>query len=670
MFPFFLFACLLPGLKHLRVQVLVVIGLAGLVFPPWLTAFVAGEDGGFRWLWSFLLVDTLLLKGNCTHLGDSFWGTESAGSKLCQEIYHQCATFHNVQASIMLLIANLCVVFLYQLGGWARTRVDDDPQKARSHAEAAARACGKRVVRLVMSHREAVCTALAGVALFLPLWPVSRLITGDSAPARHEINATINNIRKDYVSIGMPAVFSGLLPLLCGLYVGWLASSKLLDVYSQLHTHALLSKPTPSNRFTGRNLVVGRPEAAAAGIEQFIRAEGIHDKLKQEKECVVKEWENAFANNHLQKSDMNELRYVLDHRAGSNNEPSPHNGCKRDCHPETGELLPNRKRSDDLGMTLEDIFDAAIAARQAGLTLAHVLALRLYTTSAFKSINEPLRKLAEGSQEAHPLPCTVYLIYDGLKKLRGARRRSVASVRVSSRRVTSPCGTAAFGSMATADVVTSNVDAPADDNEERSEASEDANDGDVVDERVGDLNRPAPLEIDETDKMALMESDALQRSKSLWRRVGTTMNKVRARVRSSSILSPVSSRVGSPTRRAARNLAVLWRGLSNVRATEDFMLHGGSEIAACSTTSDLEIAIRYAKGWTTDHGDHALIFCVIVQDFMQLGPDLSFLSAFPHEKEALYPPLTFFKPTGSKPAQLTYNDITITIVDVRPTFPT
>lgn len=53
---------------------------------------------------------------------------------------------------------------------------------------------------------------------------------------------------------------------------------------------------------------------------------------------------------------------------------------------------------------------------------------------------------------------------------------------------------------------------------------------------------------------------------------------------------------------------------------------------------------------------------------MQQGPDLSFLSAFPHEQEALYPPLTFFKPC-STPEHLEYNGAKFTIVDVRPTFP-
>jgi hypothetical protein len=57
-----------------------------------------------------------------------------------------------------------------------------------------------------------------------------------------------------------------------------------------------------------------------------------------------------------------------------------------------------------------------------------------------------------------------------------------------------------------------------------------------------------------------------------------------------------------------------------------------------------------------------------VDDFMSQGPDLKWLSAFPHENEALYPPLTFFKPVG-KPERLEYDGSEFTIVDVKPTFP-
>ena len=111
--------------------------------------------------------------------------------------------------------------------------------------------------------------------------------------------------------------------------------------------------------------------------------------------------------------------------------------------------------------------------------------------------------------------------------------------------------------------------------------------------------------------------------------------------------------------------------MRNMRVTDEFLAHGGSELAPTSTTHNPEIAVRYAKVWSANgerDDEQALIFRVLVEDFMHQGPDLSFLSAFPHEKEALYPPLTFFKPHG-KPRHLTYDGTKFTIIDVKPAFP-
>ena len=51
---------------------------------------------------------------------------------------------------------------------------------------------------------------------------------------------------------------------------------------------------------------------------------------------------------------------------------------------------------------------------------AHVLALRLYTTFAFKYFNGPLRDVATYGHEKlpHPFPLTVMFIAEGIKKLR------------------------------------------------------------------------------------------------------------------------------------------------------------------------------------------------------------------------------------------------------------
>ena len=43
---------------------------------------------------------------------------------------------------------------------------------------------------------------------------------------------------------------------------------------------------------------------------------------------------------------------------------------------------------------------------------------------------------------------------------------------------------------------------------------------------------------------------------------------------------------------------------------------------------------------------NSLLFKIVAQDFMVIGADLQWLSAFPAEAEVLYPPLTYLRPTG------------------------
>jgi hypothetical protein len=52
----------------------------------------------------------------------------------------------------------------------------------------------------------------------------------------------------------------------------------------------------------------------------------------------------------------------------------------------------------------------------AGLGQHHVLALRLYTTSSYTCINNPMR--AQPPQRPHPFEVTTYFISDAIKKLR------------------------------------------------------------------------------------------------------------------------------------------------------------------------------------------------------------------------------------------------------------
>jgi len=88
----------------------------------------------------------------------------------------------------------------------------------------------------------------------------------------------------------------------------------------------------------------------------------------------------------------------------------------------------------------------------------------------------------------------------------------------------------------------------------------------------------------------------------------------------------------------------LWRGLKNVHITRRFAIEGGTELAPMSTTTSLEVAIKYGVPKTKNGS--SLLFKIKVANALKHGADLSWLSAFPGEAEVLYPPLTYLLPTG------------------------
>ena len=61
----------------------------------------------------------------------------------------------------------------------------------------------------------------------------------------------------------------------------------------------------------------------------------------------------------------------------------------------------------------------------------------------------------------------------------------------------------------------------------------------------------------------------------------------------------------------------------------------------------------------------AVLLRLRTEDFMTLGPDISYLSAFPGEDEYLFPPLTYLSPTGATET-LQVDAATYTVVDVKP----
>jgi hypothetical protein len=67
---------------------------------------------------------------------------------------------------------------------------------------------------------------------------------------------------------------------------------------------------------------------------------------------------------------------------------------------------------------------------------------------------------------------------------------------------------------------------------------------------------------------------------------------------------------------AATTRQVLYRGMRNVEVTEHFIKRGGTELGAMSTTTDLGVAIEYARS------RRSLIFKIVTQNNLQRGADL------------------------------------------------
>ena len=603
------FQCsLLAGLRNLHTQVMVVIFIAGFVYPSWFTAFAADASGGSNLLWSFMIFERcrgMIFGSDCVRIG---WGIANADAHdvSFEFKYHVFATLSIVQSPATLLIANLCVVFACQLGGWTSERVVR---------------CSRR------PGAKAISTSLASAATFLPLVPVTLLMSKMSAPTNFSLDVAINEARIAWMSIGMPVCFGAAVPLLCGLIVFWLGTRSSLNLFDKLHgttnsdgsdtddhdargaTVTLLSPGTPSDRFTGdaKDLVVGRPEAAATGIWKFIQADEhrVHAELLRGTACVIDEWERGFTNGSVGRADLENLRYVLSCPAGSS-DTQFQNGWQRDRHPDTGALLEERMREDGSGMTLED-FAADPSALKADLTPSHILALRLYTTAAFKSINMPLRNLEVSSDASepqlgrpHPLPCTVFLVYDGLKKLRAVHRRSRATVAISlssesaSPSVSSGADANAGATAAHSPITINKVRAPIFPRDQERSDELDVNEDSVVQEEVAETPNAGKM----VQTSFEIESGAATPVKQVvvskcWPKLTALLSRMQPTVISSQS-PPEGNNGGSPDERKQE---FLWRGIRNVRTTQQFLLHGGSELAPCSTTPDLKIAVRYAKDW-------------------------------------------------------------------------
>ena len=215
---------------------------------------------------------------------------------------------------------------------------------------------------------------------------------------------------------------------------------RIRDVVRQLSVegHGAFAS-CPAEKYGGelRELKVGQPQQAARGIISFMRVPDslVHTGMTGGVKAIVAEI------THTGSVDAQAcLNYVLLQRAGTWDRIFANSPYPPDCDAEG--VRADRLTTGGEGMRLADFVDHP-DARVAALSDAHVLALRLYTTLVYKSINTPLRKLAHtpaaGSASArpHPLPVTVAFLSEAIKKLRAVAGASQGDTTASGRDRTS-----------------------------------------------------------------------------------------------------------------------------------------------------------------------------------------------------------------------------------------
>eukprot|EP00322_Chrysochromulina_rotalis_P000749 CAMPEP_0115871198 /NCGR_PEP_ID=MMETSP0287-20121206/22738_1 /TAXON_ID=412157 /ORGANISM="Chrysochromulina rotalis, Strain UIO044" /LENGTH=982 /DNA_ID=CAMNT_0003325983 /DNA_START=223 /DNA_END=3171 /DNA_ORIENTATION=- len=174
-------------------------------------------------------------------------------------------------------------------------------------------------------------------------------------------------------------------------------SSSSLTARSSLG--ATLSVHSVHDRFSvpSSQMVMGQPITSALGVHRFL---GLNDaQLYSGLADGIKAIEREFRE-HGTPDDLECFHYIMNQTSGSNRRVWP-NG-----------VLDNGRQD---GLSFE-YFCSHPAAQQAGLSPAHVLALRAYSTAAYRSLNAPLRDMRR--ETAHPFAVTIAYINEGLKRLR------------------------------------------------------------------------------------------------------------------------------------------------------------------------------------------------------------------------------------------------------------
>ncbi len=77
-------------------------------------------------------------------------------------------------------------------------------------------------------------------------------------------------------------------------------------------------------------------------------------------------------------------------------------------------------------------------------------------------------------------------------------------------------------------------------------------------------------------------------------------------------------------------------------------------------TAKLWVALKYSQ-----EGDSSVLLWLRTQNFMDRGVDLTWISAFPHEREFLFSALTYMQPVRDEPIVVKIGDVTYHVFEVK-----
>ena len=159
-------------------------------------------------------------------------------------------------------------------------------------------------------------------------------------------------------------------------------------------------------------LKFGDTDGAMVSLEQVLKHKGVPEDDAEALKAIRDEFERNGSDD-----DKLCMKYVLDQAAGSCEEKWQQ-GLMLDCDA-NGKLRADRTvdgQPGGQGKTLQH-FCAEAKGLSPPLSPPEVAAIRLYTTKAYKKINDPLREGDDAAPD-HPLPVTLLCLNKALKKLR------------------------------------------------------------------------------------------------------------------------------------------------------------------------------------------------------------------------------------------------------------